>query len=77
MGQRHYAHPFAHPFPALPEDIPVRQPYLGLQAMMVDFFGSAFADEIPVVRGFPAPVRDFDDDGREDSADADPQDPAR
>jgi hypothetical protein len=45
--------------------------------MMVDFFASAFAGEIPVVRGFPAPARDFDDDGRDDASDADSNDPSR
>lgn len=76
-GRRTYASPFVAPFPTLPQEIPVRQPYLGLQAMVADFFASSFAGEVPVVRGFPAPRRDFDDDGRDDAGDADPNDPAR
>lgn len=80
-GVRHYAFPFdpdgENRFPVLNDDIPVRQPYLGLQAMVCDFFAGAFEGKVPVVKGIPKPVRDFDDDGREDSMDADPNDPAK
>jgi hypothetical protein len=80
-GVRHYAPPFgrggATPFPVLPKDLPVREPYLGLQAMCVPFFQSFFAGEVPAVKAFPAPRRDFDDDGVDDAADADPLDPAK
>jgi hypothetical protein len=69
-GLRHYAIPFAQegatPFPSLPQDIAVSQPYLELQSMMVGFFASSFAGEVPVVKGFPVPVRDFDADGAAD-----------
>jgi hypothetical protein len=80
MGRRHYRHPFGATadrpaFTVLPGDIPVRQPYLGLQSMMVELFAGSFAGEVPAVSGFPAPVRDFDDDGVEDSSDPDPNDP--
>jgi hypothetical protein len=79
-GKRHYAIPFgqpgAVPFPILPADIPVRQPYLGLQAMSVAFFQSAFAGEVPAVTSFPTPRRDFDDDGVDDAQDASPADPS-
>lgn len=81
MGGRHYALPFvkdgAITLQTLPKDIPVEQPYLGLQSMAVGFFASAFAGEVPVVKGFPAPVRDYDADGRDDSVDADPNDPGK
>jgi hypothetical protein len=80
-GKRHYAVPFGQPgpspFPVLPQDIPVREPYLALQDMCVTFFRSAFAGEVPAVRGFPAPRRDFDDDGVDDAQDGAPADPAK
>jgi dienelactone hydrolase len=80
-GSRSYAIPFAQPgakpFPALPVSIPVREPYLGLQAMSVGFLRGYFAGETPPVGGFPAPRRDFDDDGVDDTADADPADPGK
>jgi dienelactone hydrolase len=80
-GVRHYAIPFAQPgptpFPILPKDIPVKQPYLGLQAMCVTFLASHFAGEVAAVGDFPAPRRDFDDDGVDDAMDSDPQDPAK
>lgn len=72
-----YAQPGATPFPALPADIPVRQPYLALQAMSVGFLRGFFAGETPAVGGFPAPRRDFDDDGVDDAVDADPADPSK
>ena len=82
FGVRHYAFPFGGgggdaAFRALPSDIPIEQPYLALQSMVVGFFASAFAGEVPVVKGFAAPVRDFDQDGREDATDPDPNDPSR
>lgn len=43
--------------------------------MTVAFFESAFASEVPVVKDFPAPRRDFDDDGIDDDADSAPLDP--
>jgi len=77
-GVRHYQPPFhqdgAVPFPVLPKDIPVREPYLGLQAMCVPFFQTYFAGAVPEVKGFPAPRRDFDDDGVDDAEDAFPFD---
>lgn len=81
MGKRHYAFPFNQseedPFHVLPEDIPVRQPYLGLQMMVGEFFASSFEGKVPVVKSIPVPVRDFDDDGRDDGMDADPNDPTK
>ena len=80
MGLRHYAIPFGGidvGFPALSNDIPIEQPYLELQAMAIGFFASAFAGAVPVVKGFPAPVRDYDQDGREDATDVDPNDPTK
>jgi hypothetical protein len=79
-GVRHYAIPFGQPgpapFPVLPSDVPVREPYLGLQAMSVPFFASFFAGEVPKVTQIPVPRRDFDDDGVDDAQDPAPQDPA-
>jgi dienelactone hydrolase len=80
-GRRHYALPFGQPgpspFPALAAEIPVNQPYLGLQAMVGAFFASAFAGEVPKVAEVPTPLRDFDGDGVEDSKDSDPKDPSK
>jgi dienelactone hydrolase len=80
-GVRHYQPPFHQagdvPFPVLPKDIPVREPYLGLQAMSVPFFQAYFAGAVPVVKGFPAPRRDFDDDGVDDAEDKLPFDPTQ
>ena len=83
-GVRHFAIPFgkdpSDPFPVLPADLPVVEPYLGLQAMSAGFFSSLFAGgpgKAPEVSGFPVPVRDFDGDGVEDSVDPDPLDPAK
>lgn len=81
MGVRHYAFPFnkdeENPYQILPDDIPVRQPYLGLQTMVCDFFASSFEGKVPVVHSIPKPMRDFDDDGRDDSSDVDPNDPTK
>jgi hypothetical protein len=80
QGSRHYAHPFGgdpSAYPVLPKDIVVREPYLGLQRTLVDFYESAFAGGAAVVKGFPAPARDFDDDGKDDAVDPDPNDPAK
>jgi hypothetical protein len=45
--------------------------------MTVQFIATAFAGEVPAVAGFEPPVRDFDDDARVDTNDADPNDPAK
>jgi hypothetical protein len=80
-GKRHYAIPFGQPgptpFPVLTTDIPIREPYVGLQRMAVSFFSSAFAGGVPQVKDIPAPRRDFDDDGTDDASDPDPLDPAK
>jgi hypothetical protein len=80
-GKRHYAIPFGQPgptpFPVLANDLSIREPYLGLQAMAVSFFSSAFAGGVPQVKDIPAPRRDFDDDGTDDASDPDPLDPAK
>ena len=80
-GKRHYAIPFDQPgptaFPVLAKDIPIREPYLGLQLMAVSFFTSAFAGGVPTVKDIPTPRRDFDDDGTDDASDPDPLDPAK
>jgi hypothetical protein len=80
-GLRRYAAPFVTDdgpsFAPLPMPIEIDEPYLELQAMMVGFFGTAFAGEIPAVGSFPAPVRDFDGDGRPDDADGAPLDPSQ
>ena len=80
-GSRHFAIPFgqpgAMPFPLLPADLPVAEPYLGLQAMTVAFFKSLFAGGVPEVSSVPVPVRDFDGDGVDDASDADPLDPVK
>lgn len=80
-GVRHFAIPFGQPgptpFPVLPKDIPVEEPYLALQGMTVSFLADAFAGAVPAVKGAPAPVRDFDDDGVPDEMDTDPFDPAK
>jgi hypothetical protein len=80
-GKRHYAIPFGQPgptpFPILAKDVPIREPYLGLQAMAVAFFSSAFAGGVPQVKDVPTPHRDFDDDGTDDVSDPDPLDPAK
>ncbi len=53
------------------------QPYLPLQAMMTGFFSGSFSGGgPPVIKGFPAPVLDFDGDGFPDDKDAAPEDPA-
>jgi dienelactone hydrolase len=82
-GTHHYAYPFprfdqAVPFPPLAADITVNEPHDGLSAMMLGFLESAFAGGgAPVVKGFPAPVADYDGDGAPDKTDADPNDPAK
>jgi hypothetical protein len=80
-GKRHYAIPFGQPaptpFPILANDVPIREPYLGLQAMAVSFFSSAFAGGAPQVKNIPPPRRDFDDDGTDDASDPDLLDPAK
>ncbi|MEP7121244.1 MAG: hypothetical protein ABJE95_10055 [Byssovorax sp.] len=80
-GKRHYAIPFGQPaptpFPILANDVPIREPYLGLQAMAVSFFSSAFAGAVPQVKNIPPPRRDFDDDGTDDATDPDPLDPTK
>ncbi|HVY48462.1 MAG TPA: hypothetical protein VHB21_21385, partial [Minicystis sp.] len=80
-GTRTYAMPFNRKgpdrFPTIPSPFAIHEPYLGLQAMCVSFFGSAFAGGTPVVKDFPKPVRDFDQDGRPDATDPDPNDPAK
>jgi hypothetical protein len=45
--------------------------------MTVQFIATAVAGEVPAVRGFEPPVRDFDDDARVDTAHGDPNDPAK
>ncbi|MEP7120122.1 MAG: hypothetical protein ABJE95_04390 [Byssovorax sp.] len=80
-GKHHYKHPSAQfdkldPFPTLPFDFAVNQPYLPLQTMMTGFFAGAFAGGgAPPVKGFPTPVLDFDGDGFPDAMDAAPEDP--
>jgi hypothetical protein len=79
-GNHHYKHPSAQfdqldPFPTLPSDFSVSQPYLPLQAMMTGFFSDAFAGGAPTVKGFPTPVLDFDGDGFVDTMDSAPEDP--
>lgn len=80
-GSRRFAAPFVpeegDPFTALPQPIEIEQPYLGLQSMVVGFFASSFAGDVPVVAGFPAPVRDFDQDGVPDASDPHPLDPSQ
>jgi hypothetical protein len=79
-GIRHYRHPFgADPtnYLVLPSDLQIHQPYLGLQKMLVGFCESAFAGGAARVMDIPVPVRDFDGDGREDTMDADPNDPLK
>jgi hypothetical protein len=44
--------------------------------MVVQFFATSFAGEVPAVGGFPVPVRDFDQDGVPDASDPAPLDPA-
>lgn len=53
----------------------VRTGYRALQATIVRFIGDAFAGKTPAVAVTRAPVRDLDDDGSPDDADADPNDP--
>jgi hypothetical protein len=60
---------------ATEKQIPVREPYLETQAMVVRYIADAFAGGVPNVTGFKPPVRDFDDDGAPDATDADPNDP--
>jgi dienelactone hydrolase len=81
-GLHHFKHPYARfdqliPFPVLSNTFQVNQPYLALQAMMTGFFAGAFAGGgPPVIKGFPAPVLDFDGDSFPDDKDAAPEDPA-
>jgi dienelactone hydrolase len=49
--------------------------YLQLQAMAVRFLSDGFAGKTPNVTGIPAPVRDYDGDGFDDSVDSDPNNP--
>lgn len=49
--------------------------YLQLQAMAVRFLSDGFANNVPNVTGIPAPVRDFDGDGYDDTLDSDSNDP--
>ncbi|MDB4996263.1 MAG: Lipase-like protein, partial [Myxococcaceae bacterium] len=82
LGKRQSKIPYAkwdtrEPFTKLdPEDVfKVKDPYRELQATVVRFFEDGFADRVPSVIGFKAPVRDFDDDGATDDVDPDPSDP--
>jgi hypothetical protein len=82
QGKHHYKHPAAQfdtldPFPTLPSDITVNQPYLSLQTMMTDFFAGSFAGGVPPVKGFSTPTLDFDGDGFPDATDAAPEDPSK
>jgi hypothetical protein len=43
----------------------------------VSFFASAFAGGAARVTNFPAPLRDFDGDGKADATDPDPLDPTK
>jgi dienelactone hydrolase len=80
-GNHHYKHPTGlfdtlDPFPTLPSDFAVSQPYLPLQTMMTGFFAGSFAGGgAPPVKGYPTPVLDFDGDGFADAMDAAPEDP--
>ena len=79
-GTRTYSSPFVATetgFATLPMSVDIHEPYLELQAMVSDFIGSAFADGIPRVGGFPAPIRDFDGDGVPDASDGAPFDPTQ
>ena len=81
-GDRTYAAPWAlfdqtTVWPKAPQPYTVRCPYLESQAMMTGFFSSAFAGQVPVVKGFKPAVRDLDDDGTPDATDPDPNDPTK
>ena len=43
--------------------------------MAVRFLSDGFANNVPNVTGIPAPVRDFDGDGYDDTLDSDSNDP--
>lgn len=61
QGFRHYKRPFdpSAGVQVLPEDVLVKQPYLGLQKMTVELFESAFTNSgPPALRDIPVPVRD-------------------
>jgi hypothetical protein len=51
--------------------------FLSVQAAMTGFLGDALHDQVPHVKGFAAPVRDFDGDGNPDKTDPDPNDPTK
>ncbi len=80
-GKHHFKHPTAlfdtlDPFPVLPGDFSINEPYLPLQTMMTGFFAGAFKGGMaPPVSGFPTPALDFDGDGFPDATDAAPEDP--
>ncbi len=81
-GTHTYAMPFPRfdledPFPKLPAEVAVAQPYLTLQTVSVGFIEGDFAGKTPSVGAFGTPVLDYDGDGVEDSKDADPNDPAK
>jgi hypothetical protein len=53
------------------------EPFLGIQTAMTGFLADAIRDQVPHVKGFAVPVRDFDGDGYPDATDADPNDPTK